>query len=104
MMWGYGIPGSGAFGGWWAAHMLVAVLFWVAFVAAVVWCAQRLARLHMNAREYRAQGDGILSAVTILQERYARGEIGREEFIVKQRDLVATAYRHEPADQMTELV
>ena len=91
------------FGGWWAGHVLVAVLFWVGFTVFVVWAAQRLARLHSSARYYRSRGAGILSAVTILQERYARGEIGREEYIQKQRDLVADAYRDEPP-QKTEPV
>lgn len=105
MMWTYPIPNwtaSGA-GGSWAGHMLVMVLFWAAFVAFIVWCAHRFAKLHSNAWEWRSQGAGILSAVTILQERYARGEIGREEYIQKQRDLVADAYRDEPP-QKTELV
>ena len=98
-MWGYATPAA-----WWAGHVLLVVLFWVAFVAFVVWCARRFARLHSTAREWRSQGAGILSAVTILQERYARGEIGREEFIEKQRDLIATAYRDEPAAKVTEPV
>ena len=98
------MPGWGTFGtgGWWAGHIFMVVLFWAGFVALLLWCARWLARLHSNAREWRSQGAGILSAVTILQERYARGEIGREEFIEKQRDLIATAYRDEPAAQ-TEL-
>jgi putative membrane protein len=83
--------------------MLLLVLFWATFVLALVWCARRFARLHSRAWTYRSQGAGILSAVTILQERYARGEIGREEYIQKQRDLVASAYRDDPT-QMTEPV
>jgi putative membrane protein len=98
MMWSYAIPG-----GWWTGHMLLPVLFWAAFVVAVVWGARSFARLHSRAREYHSQGAGIFSAVTILQERYARGEIGREEYIQKQRDLVASAYRDD-ATQMTEPV
>ena len=97
-------PGSGMFGGWWTGHILAATVFWVGFTIFVVWSAQRLAHLHSSARYYRSRGAGILSAVTILQERYARGEIGREEFIEKQRDLVATAYRDAPEAQMTEVV
>ena len=38
-------------------------------------------------KEYFSRDGGILSAMTILQERYARGEIGREEFMQKQHDL-----------------
>ena len=85
-MWWYGMAGSQVFpyGGWWALHMIAVVLFWAGFV---VLGFIAVARARRKTTEYRSQDAGILSAVTILQERYARGEIGREEFLEKQRDL-----------------
>jgi len=87
MMWWYSMPGLGAFSAWWAWHMIAVTLFWVFFVSLIIIGAQRLIRSRGCAKEYLARDGGILSALTILQERYARGEIGREEFLEKQRDL-----------------
>jgi putative membrane protein len=87
MMWWYSMPGFGGFSGWWAWHMIGVTLFWLFFVSLIIIGAQRLTRPRRYAKEYIAGEGGILSALTILQERYARGEIGREEFLEKQRDL-----------------
>ena len=80
MMWWYGTP-------WWAWHMIVGLLSWVLFVTLAVIATRRFSGSRRSEREYFSRDGGILSAVTILQERYARGEIGREEFMQKQRDL-----------------
>jgi putative membrane protein len=97
MMWWYGAPGSGmfAYGGWWAGHMIVMALFWLVFVALAVMAVQRFGSSRGQASDAKPQDAGILSAVTILQERYAKGEIGREEFMQKRRDLGVAPYRDE---------
>jgi putative membrane protein len=69
MMWGMG------------GMMVLAVLFWAAVLvalAAAVWWLVR--------RGQRGPGD---KALETLRERYARGEISREEFEARRRDLVA---------------
>jgi putative membrane protein len=57
-------------------------LIWIiplALVGALVW---------LLTREPRGPGPGnSWSALEILEERYARGEIGKEEFEQKKRDL-----------------
>lgn len=75
-MHGYdGMPWSGGmFGG--GIFML---LFWVLVIAAVV----ALVAWGMRAASGRAGN----SALQILEERYARGEIDREEYLAKRRDL-----------------
>ena len=80
MMWLYGTP-------WWAWHMVVGISFWLLCVVLALLVARRLGSPPRKEREYSSRDGGILSALTILQERYARGEIGREEFMQKQRDL-----------------
>jgi putative membrane protein len=57
------------------------ILIWVLFIAAivaVVWWALR------NVRSNPRNG-----ALDILRERYARGEISREEYESRRRDLAA---------------
>jgi putative membrane protein len=60
-------------------------VFWVAFlvliVAAVLWFV-RSQKSTSGGAERRAGG------LNVLDERYARGEIDREEYLQKKRDLV----------------
>lgn len=79
-MWnGWGLDGWGmGFG------MLFMLLFWVLVVvgaaALIRWLLQQ-----SNAGSWRSPGGG--AALEILRERYARGEIGREEYEPMERDL-----------------
>ncbi|WP_374573330.1 SHOCT domain-containing protein [Phenylobacterium sp.] len=73
-MMGYGWPG-----GW---FMLANNLFWLvvlAVAAVLIW----------RAISSPSQGGGPArsSALHILEERYARGEIQREEYLEKKKDL-----------------
>jgi putative membrane protein len=58
------------------------LLWWGLVIAAIVlvvrWLVSRGATGEPSARD---------SALTILRERYARGEIGKEEFDARKRDL-----------------
>lgn len=67
--------------GFWGLGMMVfMLLFWavviIALVAAIRW-------LMRQGREPRRED----AALEILRQRYARGEIGREEYETKKRDL-----------------
>ena len=73
MMWGEG---------WgWGFGMLWMVGFWVLVIAGVVLVAKWIAGA--SARSGPAPG----TALEVLKKRYAKGEIGREEFDQKKRDL-----------------
>lgn len=71
MMWGWG-AGSWL-GGLWM------VLFWVGVVLLIVWAVR-----NVSAGD-RLRGGG--SAIEILEERYARGEIDAAEFAERRREL-----------------
>lgn len=80
MFWHYGGPWWGMMGYAWGWHMAVGALFWLGFLVLVVVAMQRFRNGGSGGQE---------SALTLLKERYARGEIGRDEFLEKQRDLAA---------------
>ncbi len=63
------------FGGW-------SILLWVAIIGLVVWGVIALAR-----RSGEGHDSGRRSALDIARERYARGEIAREEFDQIKKDL-----------------
>jgi putative membrane protein len=68
MMWGYG--GAGA---WWM--VLIAVLIPVLVIAAIV-----VAVIYVSRTVSPSRGGGTSNARSILEERYARGEIDEDEF------------------------
>jgi putative membrane protein len=82
--WGWGWhPMWGMWGAWGIGMLLIMLTFWVlvivALFAAIRWLVHQGAD---SGREPRRD-----SALEILRERYARGEIGKEEFDAKRRDL-----------------
>jgi putative membrane protein len=78
MMWGFeGFGGGMGFGGFGM------ILFWGLVIAGVVVLARWLGGFGPSGL---TQG-GERTPLDILGERYARGEIGKEEFDAKRRDL-----------------
>ncbi len=67
MMWGWG---NGMGWGGWLAMSLMMVVFWGLIIALVVWAV----------RQFRPTPEHRSSALSVLEERFARGEIDREEF------------------------
>jgi putative membrane protein len=103
MMWWWG-PGEGTMGaaGW--IGFVLMVVFWVLVVVGVVFLIRSLVRATWWRGGESAGGmsygpsshgaDGVrpwmrnLDALRILDERYARGEIDREEYLQKRADLL----------------
>ncbi len=80
-MWGY--MGNGYGWGGMALGMASMLLFWVLLVAAVAIVIRYVWGTGISSSERRQEK----TALDILKERYARGEIEREEFEQKKRDL-----------------
>lgn len=76
MNFGYGYYPSG-FG----FSMIFMILFWIIVIAGIVALVRSMTDQKSN------NSTSIKSALDILKERYARGEIGKEEFEEKKRDL-----------------
>lgn len=78
-MWGY----DGGYSWWWwgfgALHML---LYWGVLILAIALLIKWL-----FVKPWRPDGPHVQTALDILKERYARGEIGKDEYEQKKRDL-----------------
>lgn len=84
------MPG-GMFGGPWGGGgfgifgMVFMLVFWVLIIVGIVLVVKWLVE---QGRSGGAVGPAGESALDILKKRYARGEIGKEEFEAKKRDLL----------------
>ena len=84
MMWGY-VPNMGMMGwgyGYGLLHMIIWLVILVAIVAGVVWLVRAAAQ--PGAHHFSARPSPGLQ---LLDERYARGEINREEYLQKKQDI-----------------
>ena len=73
--------------GWWMLWGgLMMVLFWGAIIALAVWAVQSLS----GGSGRRTEGPSRMSPLDIAKERYARGEISREEFEQVRKDLTGS--------------
>lgn len=76
-----GRGGTGYMHGWGWGFGILAALFWLAVLVLVCVLIWRL------LADRRRDGTGRESPMEILERRYARGEIDRQEFEEKKRDL-----------------
>lgn len=73
--WGMGFGGLG--------FVLMAV-FWVLIIAAAIWL---LGNLFPRSNTTHVSGGNANSAADILKQRYARGELSKEEFEAMRHDI-----------------
>lgn len=76
MGWGYGM-------GWFGT--IIMAVFWIAVIVGIVFLIRWLALSMRTGSHGTTPGD---SALEILKKRYAGGEINKEEFEAKKRDLI----------------
>lgn len=74
-------------GGWWfGIGWTFMMIFWLAFLILLVFGLIALARWLWGQAKPAIPGGGD-TPLEILKRRYARGEIDKEEFEIKRRDL-----------------
>jgi putative membrane protein len=86
MGYGYG-PGWGMMGSWGYGYGPIHMIVWIVIVAAVIaLCAWMMRSVCMPGmhRHAVARSPGL----DVLEQRYARGEINRDEYLQKKQDLV----------------
>lgn len=76
--WGWGMHPM--WGMWGLGMMLMMLVFWVVVIVGIVLAIRWLVSQGRGTRPADA-------ALDILRQRYARGDIGREEFEAKKKDL-----------------
>lgn len=65
--------------GWWIAMPFMMIVFWILLFAAIAWL--------VRGAGVAWRWGGRSHALEILEERYARGEIDKEEFERRRKDL-----------------
>ena len=66
---------------WGAWHMLIPLIFWIVVIAGIAMLIQNLmAGQGRNSPEKRA--------LEVLSERYAKGEIDREDYLRRRQDII----------------
>lgn len=92
-MWGYG-PGSGygMMGGYGMGYGMgpIGIIIWivviVAVIVAIVWLVRSMAGIGSHHHALPS-GPRRSSGLDILEERYAKGEINRDEYLEKKKDI-----------------
>jgi putative membrane protein len=79
--WGPGMMGYGL-AGWFPPIMML--IFWGAVIVAIIFLVRWLVHGNKGSSTFRSEE----TAVEILKKRYARGEINKEEFEQKRKDLL----------------
>jgi putative membrane protein len=84
----FGDGWGGERGGWnWygPSHMIIWLLILAVVIAGAVWFMRTVAQGSDASSVFALRA----SALDILEQRYARGEINREEYLEKKRDLAS---------------
>ena len=79
---GYGMMGSGMMGGF--GTMFLMPVLWIVVLGLIIWAVVAAVRPGESSRSDSATSS---SALDILKKRYARGEINKEEYEGKKKDL-----------------
>ncbi len=88
MGYGYG-PGWGMMGGWGYGygysplHLIVWIVIIVALVMLFTWSMRSTCMPGMRRHMHMRRSAGL----DVLEERYARGEINRDEYLQKKKDI-----------------
>ena len=84
MRWEEMIPGA-LFLGWGILWVIMITTFWLLVLLGLALAVRWLWRAGSVIKVHPPQGE---SALEVLKKRYAKGEIGKEEYEAKKRDLI----------------
>jgi len=87
--WGRMMAWDGAWLGAWPVFWMMHVLWWVVLMIGVVVTARWLVGRSPRRGRFHSAGDAGDQALTLLRERYARGEIDQAEYDERKRVLGA---------------
>lgn len=80
------------FGGDWFGHTLFGgfsmIIVWVAVIFLVVWLVREVSGNNRNGRGSGGGADGGKAALDILKERYAKGELTKEQFETMKKEIM----------------
>ena len=80
---GYGMMGPGMMGGY--GTMFLMPILWIVVIGLIIWAVVAAVN---RPRESDSTARSADSALEILKRRYARGEINKEEYEARKKDLV----------------
>ena len=80
---GYGMMGTGMMGGY--GTMFLMPILWIVVIGLIIWAVAAAVRRPGDSESTAKSAD---SALEILKRRYARGEINKEEYETKKKDIV----------------
>ena len=81
----WGMMGGYGYGFYGPLHMIVWIIILIVIIAGVVWLVRSAAA--PNAHHVHHIGPPRSSGLDVLEERYARGEINRDEYLQKKKDI-----------------
>ena len=87
-MWGYGPSWMMGYGGGWG---FMGGIFWIVILVAGIAAVVSLMRGRSRGDGYPPYEERPPSALNILEQRYAKGEIQRDEYLQKKQDLAGRA-------------
>ncbi|MDE2230431.1 MAG: SHOCT domain-containing protein [Alphaproteobacteria bacterium] len=76
------------YGGWGVMGWMMS-LFWVLLMVIAVMAVVWLVRASATGGRYPPRNERDASGLDVLGERFARGEINRDEYLQRKRDLLA---------------
>ena len=77
--------GTGNMMGWFGGGIMM-LLFWALIIACIIWVVREVSGGHHHCSH--SHNDAPSRALDILKERYTKGEIEKEEFEAKKKDLI----------------
>lgn len=69
--------------GWSFGGGFMMILFWVAIIIFIVWIVRE-----MSGKNHSDKTSGPKTSIDILKERYAKGEITKEQFESMKKDII----------------